>query len=466
MNSDAKTLSEAVQGKLVLGSPAAKFEGVSINSRDIKAGELFFCIQGEHFDGHDFVRQAIEKKASGIVFSDKAKFESLRQNGAGIFAIQVADTLHALQALARFNRNQFQVRVVGVTGSNGKSTTKEMIASIAETKYKTLKNRGNLNNHIGLPLSLFDLNQEHELAVLEMGMSAAGEIKRLAEIAAPEIGVITNISAAHLVQLKTLKAVQAAKGELFQALSSEGTAVVNADDPLVLELSKTLRSRVVTFGIDKPADVTAADIRFRKNSGFDFTVSLFDSKFSLYLPFLGYGNIYNALAALATGHTLGITVENMSAGMGRVHPLSQRGEIIAHNSMTILNESYNANPGSMKDALNTLTRFQASGKKFFVMGDMNELANLSESAHIELGEEVARHSIDYLVAVGKLAGLAAQAAQDAGMEKDRAIALESHQEAVDFLARHTVPGDCILIKGSRATHMEKVVEGLTSSTDR
>ena len=466
MNSDAKTVMDAMKGQLVHGDLSAVFKGISIDSRSAMQGELFFCVKGEKFDGHDFLHDAIGGNVSGIVFSDCEKLTAVRLQPGGPFAIQVADTIRALQDLAAFHRRLFSVRVVGVTGSKGKSTTKEMIAAIAETARKTLKNKGNLNNHIGLPLSLFDLNKEHELAVLEMGMSAAGEIRRLAEIALPEIGVITNIFPAHLVELKDVRSVQSAKGELFAALGKEGTAIVNADDPLVLELAGKLRSRVVTFGIDKPADVTAADIRFRKNAGFDFTVRLFDDKFPLFLPLLSYGGIYNALAAVATGHSLGINADNMAAGMDRSVQLSQRGEILAHNSMTILDDSYNANPGSMQDALDTLTRFQTDGRKFFVMGDMLELGEFAERAHIELGTEVANCPVDYLVTVGTLAGLAGESARKAGMAQDRVFSTENHQQAADYLSRQAAPGDFLVFKGSRSTHMEKVIEALTSSTTK
>jgi UDP-N-acetylmuramoyl-tripeptide--D-alanyl-D-alanine ligase len=463
MNSNAQTVLKATNGSLSLGEPMDSFEGITINSRLAKPGELFFCIKGEAFDGHDFIGDAVSKGASGIIYSDEEKFSSKLIDRKDLFAINVKDTLRALQDLAHYHRKQHSVRVVGVTGSNGKSTTKEMIAAIAETSGETLKNKGNLNNHIGLPLSLFELNKAHELAVLEMGMSAAGEIRRLAEIALPEIGVITNIFPAHLVELKDTRAVQSAKGELFESLGKEDTAVVNADDPMVFELAEKLRSRIITFGIDQPADVTATDISFRKNTGFDFTVNLFGEKFPIYLPFISFGSIYNSLAAIATGHALGISKENISNGIGNSVHLSQRGEILSHNSITILDDSYNANPGSMKDALKTMDLFHSEGKKFFVIGDMLELGDFSETAHLDLGKEVAVSSADYLIAVGALSKLAAQSARQAGMGKDRVASFESHQEAVDFLSGHATAGDFILVKGSRSSRMEKIIEILTSS---
>jgi len=463
MNSNAQTVLKAINGSLALGEPMDSFEGITINSRLAKSGELFFCIKGETFDGHDFIDDAIGKGVSGIIFSDTDKFSGKQLNRENLFAIQVQDTLRALQDLAYFHRKQYPVRVVGVTGSNGKSTTKEMIAAIAETSGETLKNKGNLNNHIGLPLSLLELNKAHELAVLEMGMSAAGEIRRLAEIALPEIGVITNIFPAHLVELKNIRAVQSAKGELFESLSKEGTAVVNADDPMVLELAEKLKSRVITFGIDQPADVTATDISFRENTGFDFTINLFGDKFPVYLPFISIGSIYNSLAAIATGHALGISKEKISTGISNSVHLPQRGEILSHNSMTILDDSYNANPGSMKDALKTMGLFQTNGKKFFVIGDMLELGDFSETAHLDLGKEIARSSADYLITVGTLANLSAQSALQSGMGMDKVASFENHQEATDYLSGHSAAGDFILVKGSRSSRMEKIIEILTSS---
>ena len=238
----------------------------------------------------------------------------------------VPDTIHALQELAGYHRDQFSIHMIGVTGTNGKSTTKEMIASVLKMRYPTLKTEGNLNNHIGLPLTLLELKPSHEAAVVEMGMSGAGEIARLAEIAKPKIGVITNISQAHMIQLKTLKDIQAAKNELFQSLSEENTAIVNADDPLVYELTKKLRAGVITFGIDNQADVRATDIRPSEDSGYDFTLNILDKAIAVHLPFLGRFNIYNALAAAAVGHALDISPGLIKTGLGVKHKLSQRGE--------------------------------------------------------------------------------------------------------------------------------------------
>lgn len=449
----------AFEGQLLQGDLASPFRGVSINSRTVAKGELFVCIKGDRFDGHDFLADVIEKKVGGIILSDPEKLPSKPiRSEEGPFVINVQDTLKALQDLASFQRKRFPFQVVAVTGTNGKSTTKEMIASILETKFKTLKTQGNLNNHIGLPLTLLKREPSHEMGVLELGMSAAGEIKRLAEIAQPDIGVITNISEGHLVQLKSLKDIQSAKGELFDALTEESTAIVNADDPLVLELAKSLRAKTVTFGIDQPADVRASEIENKDNSGFQFKVSLFDKTLSVRLPYLGYCNIYNALAALATGYSLGIKEDAMTRGLENYQRMSQRNEQIQHKGIDLINDAYNANPRSMTEALKTLDNFKTQGRRIFVIGDMLELGDRSIAAHQKLGEEIAASKTNILIALGKLASLSAKGAQALAGEKIQILELTNHQEAAEFLTQETVSGDCVMFKGSRGAAMEKVLQ--------
>ena len=449
----------ALEGQLLRGDLACPFRGVSINSRTVVRGELFVCIKGDRFDGHDFLADVIEKKVGGIIISDPEKLPSKPvRSEEEPFVIHVQDTLKALQDLASFQRKRFPLQVVAITGTNGKSTTKEMIASILETKFKTLKTQGNLNNHIGVPLTLLKREPSHEMGVLELGMSAAGEIKRLAEIAQPDIGVITNISEGHLVQLKSLKDIQSAKGELFDALTEQSTAIVNADDPLVLELARSLRAKTVTFGIDQPADVRASEIENKDNLGFQFKVSLFDKTLSVRLPYLGYCNIYNALAALATGYSLGIKEDAMTRGLENYQRMSQRNEKIQHKEIDLINDSYNANPRSMTEALKTLDSFKTQGRRIFVIGDMLELGDRSITAHQKLGEEIAASKTNILIALGKLASLSAKSAQALAGEKIQILELASHQEAAEFLTQEAVSGDCVMFKGSRGAAMEKVLQ--------
>ena len=455
----AKDCLDVVGGKLLQGSAAKAFRGVSINSRTIEKEELFVCIQGESFDGHNFLGEAVNKGAAGIILSDPVHLSgNMISGGNSPFVIQSQNTLRALQDLAGYQRTRFPFQVVAVTGTNGKSTTKEMIASIIETKYKTLKTQGNLNNHIGLPLTLLARKPEHEVGVLEMGMSAAGEIKRLAEIAKPDIGVITNISAGHLDQLKTVKDVQAAKGELFDSINKEGTAIVNADDPLVLELAKSLRVKKITYGIEQSSDVQASNIQNEGSSGFTFTAKVFNQKISVKLSQIGYCNIYNALAALATGHSLGISGKDMSRGLENYQQIPQRNEQIHYEGVTLINDAYNANPQSMREALKTLSEFNTQGKRFLIIGDMLELGPLSESAHHELGQEIILSNVDHLVTVGPLASLVAESAKKNPRHPLQIGKFNTHAEAVSYLLRNVEKGDCLLIKGSRGAKMENIIQ--------
>ena len=455
----AKDCLGVVGGKLLQGSAAKAFRGVSINSRTIEKEELFVCIQGENFDGHNFLGEAINKGAAGIILSDPVHLSgNMISGGNSPFVIQSQNTLRALQDLAGYQRTRFPFQVVAVTGTNGKSTTKEMIASIIETKYKTLKTQGNLNNHIGLPLTLLARKPEHEVGVLEMGMSAAGEIKRLAEIAKPDIGIITNISVGHLDQLKTIKDVQAAKGELFDAITKEGTAIVNADDPLVLELAKSLRVKKITYGIEQSSDVQASNIQNEGSSGFTFTAKVFNQTISVNLSQIGYCNIYNALAALATGHSLGISGKDMSRGLENYQQIPQRNEQIHYEGVTLINDAYNANPQSMREALKTLSEFNTQGKRFLIIGDMLELGLLSEPAHHKLGQEIILSNVDHLVTVGPLASLVAESAKKNPRHRLQIGKFNTHAEAVSYLLRNVEKGDCLLIKGSRGTKMENIIQ--------
>ena len=455
----AKDCLGVVGGKLLQGSAAKAFRGVSINSRTIEKEELFVCIQGESFDGHNFLGEAVNKGAAGIILSDPVHLSrNMISGGNSPFVIQSQNTLRALQDLAGYQRTRFPFQVVAVTGTNGKSTTKEMIASIIETKYKTLKTQGNLNNHIGLPLTLLARKPEHEVGVLEMGMSAAGEIKRLAEIAMPDIGVITNISAGHLDQLKTVKDVQAAKGELFDSITKEGTAIVNADDPLVLELAKSLRVKKITYGIQQSSDVQASNIQNEGSSGFTFTAKVFNQTISVNLSQIGYCNIYNALAALATGHSLGISGKDMSRGLENYQQIPQRNEQIHYEGVTLINDAYNANPQSMREALKTLSEFNTQGKRFLIIGDMLELGPLCESAHHELGQEIILSNVDHLVTVGPLASLVAESAKKNPRHPLQIGKFNTHAEAVSYLLRNVEKGDCLLIKGSRGAKMENIIQ--------
>ena len=445
----------AIGGKNSSGVGDEFFRGVSIDSRTLKKGELFVCIQGDRFDGHNFIKEAQDKQAAAIVLSEESEMSRVREKAPVV--IRVKNTLKALQELALFYRKKMPVKVIGITGTNGKSTTKEMTAAITEKKFKTIKTKGNLNNHIGLPLTIFHLSKTDEIAVMEMGMSAAGEIKRLAEIAKPGIGVVTNISEGHLVHLKTLKKVQAAKGELFDSLSEKEIAIVNADDPLVLELAKSVRAKVITYGIYKGADIKAENICPMDREGFKLSVNFSGKNIPMCIPFLGECNIYNALAAIATSWSLGIAPDDIKQGLMAAKLLANRFEVSEHRGVTIINDSYNANPRSMKEALKILAKYKCKGRRFFIVGEMLELGDLSKPAHKALGVDVAKYSIDYLVTVGDLSSHVAKSAVASGMNKKNTAIASGYECAVAFIKKHSRSGDCLLVKGSRGSKMEEVV---------
>jgi UDP-N-acetylmuramoyl-tripeptide--D-alanyl-D-alanine ligase len=458
MKYSAEQILEVISGSLVSGDQSKTFNGIAIDSRTLKKEQLFVCISGDRFDSHDFIPEVMQKEVAGIIVNSKDKIPNEKSTP---FIIQVNDTLKALQDLAEFHRSQFDVSILAITGTNGKSTTKEMTASVAASQFNVLKTEGNKNNHIGLPLTLFNLNAEHEVSVLEMGMSGKGEIKRLAEIAKPNVGIITNISEGHLENLPTIKDVQEAKGELFESLNQNGTAIVNADDPLVLELSRSLRSKIVTYGLKNSADIQADNVKQRGNEGFDFTLHFFNEKTPVFLPFLGACNISNALAAIAAGHALGLSSQKILSGLQGCRLMPQRMQTEKKGDITIINDAYNANPRSMQEALMTLSSYKTNGKKVFVMGDMLELGRISESAHKNFGKQFSDSSVDLLVTVGTLSQLASHTALDSGVDKNRVRSFENKEDSILFLNESLQVGDCILVKGSRGMRMEQVIEGIS-----
>ncbi len=457
MKKNIQTVLTATGGRLIHRGSDQKFTGLSIDSRTLESGELFLCLTGERFNGHDFLSDAVRKEAAGLIVSSLDKLPDMKE-GEGPFVVQVEDTLLGLQSLAHYFRKHFSLKVVGITGTNGKSTTKEMIASIANTQFNTLKSHGNFNNHIGLPLNLLRLNDQHEVAILEMGMSAKGEIARLAQIAEPDIGLITNISEAHMVHLPTVRDVQSAKGELFAALNESSCAVVNADDPLVLELAKNLRSKKITFGVDNEADVRGLDIRPGTGFGYQFSLVTSGGTHPVNLPFPGRYNVLNAVAAAATGFALGLAPEQIVKGLETSELLGQRVQVRQEKGMTLLDDTYNANPRSMLEAIKTLSGLNSTGKRFLVIGDMFELGKNETTAHQLLGKQVAEGSIDFLVGVGDLIGLTVESAIAAGQPKEQSAFFKTHEEAARFLQDNAQSGDVILFKGSRGAQMERVLK--------
>jgi UDP-N-acetylmuramoyl-tripeptide--D-alanyl-D-alanine ligase len=450
---------EATGGQLLHEGDKAPLRGISTDSRSIKEGELFVALSGQRYDGHEFLEAAREQGAAALLVSQAFTSKGLPHTEEGQSWIAVPDTLKALGDLAAFRRRQSDVSVVAITGTNGKTTTKEMTAAVLGQSFSVLKTPGNFNNLVGLPLTLVGLDKDHEWAVLELAMNRPGEIGRLANICGPQIGVITNIGAGHLEGVKDIEGVTKAKGELLAVLGEEGTAVLNIDDQRVCSLAEQYEGRVVSFGMESSAEVWGTSVS-KSQSGASFDLCWYDESERVCLRVPGTGAIYNALAAAAVGYRLGISMEEVKKALEATVPLTGRMETLRlPGGIHLINDTYNANPASMALSIDTLRSLKGNGRGILVAGDMMELGDHAEKAHRELGVLVTRTGMARLYATGEFAQALAEGATGAGMDHDK-IFMGNHEEIVANLKTILGPGDWVLVKGSRRMAMERVVEGL------
>ncbi|MBI4826822.1 MAG: UDP-N-acetylmuramoyl-tripeptide--D-alanyl-D-alanine ligase [Nitrospirae bacterium] len=442
---------EATEGRLIAGDGGA-FTGVSIDTRTIKEGDLFFAIRGDRFDGHDFLKDAFSRCMGAVVDTEPL---SIPESKA---VVHVGDTLKALQDLAHFIRKERDIPVIAITGSNGKTTTKEMTYAILSQRYRVLKNEGNLNNHIGLPLTLTRLAKDDDAAVLELGMNAPGEIRRLCEISLPTHGVVTNIGTAHLGMLGSREAIRSAKLEILPGL---GVAVLNADDDLLMSGIKGFKGEVITFAIKKDAHVTAKDLRLTED-GSAFTLCIKDKgSVGIALKVHGIFNVYNALAAAAVSSSLGIPLSAVKPALENYRPFSMRFEVMKFGEITLINDAYNANPASMKESLKEMAAMGDGSRLVAVLGDMFELGDFSEVAHRELGNTLSEMGIDVFAAVGELMNFAADEYIKARGEKPSLVyRFSSSGEAGENIMDILKPGDTVLFKGSRSMKLENAIRGV------
>jgi UDP-N-acetylmuramoyl-tripeptide--D-alanyl-D-alanine ligase len=433
--------------------------GVSVDTRTLRPGDAFIALPGPNFDGHEFVGDAF-LRGSALAIISQATEETrklARLNATAL--ILVDDTLGALQRLAAFYRGRHPVTSVGVTGSNGKTTTKEMTACVLATRYSVCKTAGNLNGQVGVPLTIFQLNATHQVLVAEMGMSRLGEITRLSELVRPEIGVITNISPAHLEFIGSVENIRTAKFELLGALRPGDTAIINADDPNLAGAKEATRARVISFGIVSEATVRASAPRALPDGGCTF--SLLDSGVTFTVPLWGRFNAYNALAAIAVGQTLGIAPEEMRKALSAFRTAPGRMERVRLGTVELINESYNANPVSMQLSLQDLSA-ASGGRRIAVLGDMKELGPQSRVLHEGVGRIVQACAYDVLITVGKEARWIARGAMDAGMPEERIQSFQENASALAILRTLLRGNDRVLVKGSRAMRLEEIVDGLRS----
>ena len=443
-------------GGEIIGSGTGEVAGVSTDSRTVAAGELFVPLRGERFDGHDYIGEACDRGVR--TFLAEKGWAACNRTPEDATCIAVADTLRGLGDLASFHRDRFSLSVVGITGSNGKTTTKEMLAAIMAQTGPGLKTAGNLNNLIGLPQMLLRLTGEERWAVLEMGMSEPGEIDRLAEIARPDVGVITNAFPAHLESMGSVEAVARAKGELFLRLPAGGCAVYNADDPLIASAPSPAGVSRLGFGLHD-AEISAAGITSEGRRGVSFFLRLPSGSFPITLRAFGLHNVANALAAAAAATALGIGGEIIRAGLEGFTPVDKRFNLEELDGVVLIDDSYNANPASMEAALMTLADIAEEGRAMAVLGDMLELGPGTTEAHRALGKQAAS-CVTRLYLLGEMASVTADGALKGGLSASSVIVAGSHEEIVADLTGRLEKGDCILVKGSRGMRMEVVAEGI------
>jgi len=447
----------AMRGRLRMGSPDAVVTGVSADTRGLKKGDLFFALKGGRSDGHRFVPEAVRRGASGVVISRPIRLHRRRETPS---VIVVRDTLRALGDLAGEWRRRFSIPVVAVTGSNGKTTTKDLIAALLARRRRVLKTEGNFNNLIGLPLTLFRLRKNHQIAVLEMGMNVPGEIGRMTEIARPEVGVITNIGRAHLQGLRSLGGVARAKAELLRGLPRSGVAVLNRDDRFYSYLKRQSRCRVLSFGYRPAAAVQGFDTVLRGLKGMEFQARVGRKKGKFSTRLLGFSNATNILAALAVADHCRIPFREMKEGVARFRSASMRMEPLQLKGMRVLSDVYNANPDSMIGGLNFLAQIHAR-RRIAVLGEMLELGRFSSQAHRELGRRAAASGLSLLFAVGPHARRVREGAIEGRMSPDRTFAAREIAEILVLLRGSLRRGDLVFVKGSRGMKMERVIKGLT-----
>jgi UDP-N-acetylmuramoyl-tripeptide--D-alanyl-D-alanine ligase len=428
-------------------------QGYSIDSRTIQPGELFFAVKGERLDGHDYVHQALERGAvSAVVQKDQ-----LARYPVKTCLLAVDDTLVALQTLATAVRRLWGKPLVGITGSVGKTTTKEAIAHVLGSRFRVLKSEGNFNNHFGLPLMLLKLEPEHDVAVIEMGMSHAGEIAALAKIAQPEIGVVTVVAPVHLEYFDSIAGIARAKYELIESLPPGGTAVLNADDEYVSRFGRDFKGKVILFGTHRPADVRAENVELRGAEGSAFDMVVGGARQRAMLPLVGAHNITNALAAVAVGLERGIPLPEITAALATLSPADKRGQVVQVGNIKVVNDCYNSNPKALAAMVDALAAMPAK-RRIVVAGEMLELGPTGSELHRCAGLHIADKKIDLLLGVRGLAQAMVDAAKSAGMQAEFVATAE---EAGEWLAREARDGDVVLLKASRGVKLEKALEKWT-----
>lgn len=425
-----------------------EFKDVSTDTRTIESGCLFVALKGDTFDGHHFIPQAMEKGATGALV-EKGRVVP------GIPCIEVDDTLLGYQQLARYHRRRYHIPVVAITGSSGKTTTKDMVAAVLGSTYNVLKTEKNFNNEIGLPKTLLQLTDEHQACVVEMGMRGLGQIEELALIAEPTVGIITNVGTSHIELLGSREGIAQAKSELIRCLPADGIAILNEDDDLVAPMRHFFDGKTISYGIVQSATVRGSHLKYQKD-GIKFTCRAYDKVFSVFLPMIGEYNVYDSLAAIAAGLLLDVPEHRIVRALKDFVGTPMRQEIVSFPDIVVLNDAYNANPASMTEAIKALDQLEGK-RKIAMLGDMLELGDYTEEAHRNIGKLLAEEGYDAVFTFGDAAAFIGK---ETKTRKIPTFSCNSHLEMANQYKDMRTKGDVILVKGSRGLRMERVVEEL------
>jgi UDP-N-acetylmuramoyl-tripeptide--D-alanyl-D-alanine ligase len=459
-----ETLVELTGGELISGTPETMINGLAIDSREVEPGSAFVAFVGERTDGHRFVPDALDRGARVVVVTRDADEvrEAVAAHGRGETAlVAVDDAYTAIEALAAWHRDRLTCPVIGITGSTGKTTTKDFVRSVLGTTMRVVATSGNRNNELGVPLTVMDAGADTEALIVEMAMRGVGQIAHLCDVARPTAGLVTNVGVSHMEVLGSQEAIASAKGELVQAIPADGQVFVNGDDAWSATLAAAASAEVITYGLGSDADITACEVVVTPAGMPSFTLAMPEGAAAVTLPVPGKHNVYNALAAAAVGRYLGVPLTEIVTGLERATFSRWRMEtFVSASGVTVINDAYNANPTSMRAAIEALQDLPTRGRRIAVLGDMAELGTLTELAHFELGEEVARSAVDVLVSVGELGRRIADGAKAAGMPEDVVRPCANADEASEVIDDVVEPGDTVLVKASRVMGLETVVEGM------
>lgn len=463
MNMTVIEISELIKAEIIGGEAFLRkvVSGISIDSRTISSNELFFGIRGENFNGGDFAEQAYKKGAAAVVIDKEhqSKLHGLSE------MLVVDDTTVALQQLASsLRKNMSGLKVIGITGSSGKTTTKEMTYALLKDSFKASKTEGNLNNLYGLPLCLCRLSGDEEVFVAEMGMSYAGELTRLTEIADPEIGVLLNVNPVHTINFDSIEDLANAKAELFENMRKDGTVIFNLDNEFSGRIGNRYPGRKITYGIKQSGTLTAKNIEFNGFDSTDITLQVEGREYPLTIPHFGLGNVYNFLAAASVAFALGVDPQDYGRRIKKMAYAAGRGNVYKlRENIIVLDDSYNSNPVAMEMLLGFLERYRADGRKVVVAGDMLELGRRELEEHFRIGQIVAKSDIDLFITVGRLSKKMIEGALDEGMKQQSVLHFDDSEEAAQRISELIEENDLVLVKGSHGVHTEMIVEKLKKS---